>query len=272
MKTQIYYESKSDKKNYPQIQRRIITYEMPSHFHENMEMMYILRGTYSTVIDNTEIVAHEDDIVFVPSFYIHSGEENPELEVIYYQPLTSNTVSFQELFKRRTLPFLLQDKDFNRSVILPLLEYFCDRPAQTSIETVMQGFFDVLCGNLTTRYGTINKTQREQTNFLVQIMQYIGEHYRETLTLESVATKYGYSKFYFSKLFNKLIGMSFSDYVNLVRVQQFVKHLSKHKEKNIMYLARKCGFKSQSSFYRAFHEVYGIKPSDYFSLNESIYW
>ncbi|MBQ4269531.1 MAG: helix-turn-helix transcriptional regulator, partial [Clostridia bacterium] len=131
---------------------------------------------------------------------------------------------------------------------------------------------DVFFGNLTTHYGTIGKNEREQTNFLVKVIQYIGENYAHQLTLESVAMQYGYSKFYFSKLFNKLIGMSFSDYVNLVRVQQFVKKFSKNKQNTIMTLASQCGFKSQSSFYRAFHDAYGITPSEYFSLNEPIYW
>ncbi|MBQ4268472.1 MAG: cupin domain-containing protein [Clostridia bacterium] len=141
MKSPIYYESKSDKLTYPILHKRRIRYEMPMHFHENIELMYILSGDYETEIDNTKIVATADDIVFVPNFYIHSGKQNNDLEVFFYQPRLSNTISFHDLFKKRTLPFLMQDKAFNRETILPLLEYFYARPSQIANETVMQGAF-----------------------------------------------------------------------------------------------------------------------------------
>ena len=268
----IYYESKTDKLTHPKIDKRTVHYEMPLHFHENIELMYITSDSYTTTINNEEIVAEPCDIVFTPSFYIHSGKGNPALKVIFYTPVSSNTIQYAELLRKRTLPFLMNDKEFNRNVILPFLEYFSSHTEQTTNEIIMQSAFNIIFGNLIAHYGTFKKVEKESSSFIVSIIRYIDEHYKEPLSLEEVAAQHGYSKFYFSRMFNQLIGRSFSDYVNHVRIQKFIKIYSKNKNTNINSLIKQCGFSSISSFYRNFNKIYGQKPIDYLTNPHPIYW
>ena len=48
-----YYELKSDLYSDIKLERRRLDYDMPMHFHRNLEFQYIESGEYRTVIDGT---------------------------------------------------------------------------------------------------------------------------------------------------------------------------------------------------------------------------
>ena len=269
---QIYYEAKADNHLYPQVYISVLDFRMPLHFHNNVEFQYIIQDEYETTIDGVAYKATVDDIIFVPSHYIHAGTRNDALKTIFLMTTNATIVNFTDTFKNKTLPILMQDKEFNRTTILPILEYLLTQPSQYKNNTVMRGFFDVLLGNLIAHYGLVESKMHEKAGHLTDIMKYIDMHYKDDLTLDDVAQHFGYSKFYFSKLFKRLTDISFSEYRNRVKLQKCVKLMSTNKDMSITAAALECGFNSLSSFYRAFHDMYGIPPSKYSTLNEIIYW
>ena len=109
-------------------------------------------------------------------------------------------------------------------------------------------------------------------NFLLDLIQYIDQHSNENLTLDRLAEQFGYNKFYLSRIFNKTLGASLTDYVNQVRVQKFVKQYRDGWEGNIADLAFSCGFESIPSFYRTFSRVFSMTPKEYFELEKEIFW
>ena len=68
-----YYELKSDLYSDIKLERRRLDYDMPMHFHRNLEFQYIESGEYRTVIDGTEYAFGKDEIACgfesIPSFY-----------------------------------------------------------------------------------------------------------------------------------------------------------------------------------------------------------
>ena len=51
-----YYELKTDLFSHIKLERRQLNYDMPMHFHRNLEFQYIESGCYRTVVDNKEYV------------------------------------------------------------------------------------------------------------------------------------------------------------------------------------------------------------------------
>ena len=56
---------------------------------------------------------------------------------------------------------------------------------------------------------------------LTQTMDWVGEHYREPLTLDEAAGNLGLSREYFCRIFKKYTGQTFLEYLNAVRVMRF---------------------------------------------------
>jgi YesN/AraC family two-component response regulator len=103
-----------------------------------------------------------------------------------------------------------------------------------------------------------------QENALVikKAINYINEHFSENITLGTVADEVFLSHAYFSRLFKSETGMTFSEYVNYVRVEESKKYLL-DLEYNISEVATAVGFSDQSYYTKVFKKREGISPGQY---------
>lgn len=86
---------------------------------------------------------------------------------------------------------------------------------------------------------------------------------RDDLRLTDLQRVFPISRSYLSQLFNKELGMSFSDYVNQFRVEESKRLMDAEPLASIQEVAERSGFHSISTFRRAFTKHTGIIPSEY---------
>lgn len=79
------------------------------------------------------------------------------------------------------------------------------------------------------------------------------------ITFEDAVRYSGYSPSHFSKTFKKLTGMSFSEYLNIIRVENAIM-LLQHKNATVTSISRQCGFTTIRNFNRVFKKVTGYTP------------
>lgn len=82
------------------------------------------------------------------------------------------------------------------------------------------------------------------------------------LTLETISNALYISKSHLSRLFKKLLGESFSDYLRKVRMDQACRLLRETKMSTEEIVLR-CGLRDMQSFYRNFHAMMGMTPHQY---------
>jgi AraC-like DNA-binding protein len=97
----------------------------------------------------------------------------------------------------------------------------------------------------------------------MNILDYIDQNYNKDLSLESIATEFGYSKYYLSRLFNDLINENLNNYVNIIRVQHASNMINESTDKTIAEIAYECGFSSQSYFSYVFKRKMKVTPREY---------
>lgn len=103
---------------------------------------------------------------------------------------------------------------------------------------------------------------RKQSSGVSQMtvaLHYIGKHYAEDLTIGDLAGVSHMSETHFRRVFQKVMNMTPSDYLNLVRVQMACEYMKKHTD-SMELVAEKCGFQSVSTFNRNFKKILGITP------------
>lgn len=103
---------------------------------------------------------------------------------------------------------------------------------------------------------------RKQSRSVSQIsfaLHYIGVHYAEELTIGDLAQASHMSETHFRRVFQKIMNMTPSDYLNLVRVQMACEYMKKHTD-SMELVAERCGFQSVSTFNRNFKKVLNITP------------
>lgn len=85
----------------------------------------------------------------------------------------------------------------------------------------------------------------------------------DDLRLTDLQRVFPISRSYLSQLFNKELGMSFSDYVNQFRIEESKRLMDAEPLASIQEIAERSGFHSISTFRRAFTKHTGIIPSEY---------
>lgn len=100
---------------------------------------------------------------------------------------------------------------------------------------------------------------------IARAKQFIHEHQAEELSLSMVAKAVNTSSFYFCKMFKKVSGLNFTDYVSRVRVEK-AKNLLLNPNLRISEIAFEVGFQSLTHFNRVFKKITGQSPSEYRTL------
>ena len=90
-------------------------------------------------------------------------------------------------------------------------------------------------------------------------VEHIEQHYRENLSLNSMAQLLGLHPIYFSKYFKEVTGTGFNTYVNTVRMKHALDDLIRH-GMTIADAAKANGFSNVKSFETICKRSYGLTP------------
>lgn len=90
---------------------------------------------------------------------------------------------------------------------------------------------------------------------------YIDHHFREPLSLKSLADQVHLAPNYLSELFQRTTGMAFSTYLQDMRLR-FALSLLQSSSISITEICYTAGFSNQSHFTRAFRKKFGISPRE----------
>ncbi len=88
------------------------------------------------------------------------------------------------------------------------------------------------------------------------------KHYHEVLSLEEIIQVAHLSKNYFTRLFKTYTGMTFKQFVTMIRLQKSRECLEETDD-TIVDIAYLSGFNSVKTFNRVFHKHMGCSPSTY---------
>lgn len=101
----------------------------------------------------------------------------------------------------------------------------------------------------------------EDPDLVAQVLAYIGIHYRENITLESLANAFFVSKYHLSHEFSHRVGTSIYRYVIFRRLTLARELITDGAAPGDIF--QTCGFGDYANFYRAFKTEYGISPREF---------
>lgn len=105
------------------------------------------------------------------------------------------------------------------------------------------------------------KTRRDPLKDYV--LDYLVTHYHEELSLESVADQLQMSRSYLSTYFRERTGMTFTDYLNELRMSKAKELLGSGENVRIVDVAAEVGYRNVNSFIRMFKKLCGVTPGEY---------
>ena len=222
------------------------------HWHHEAEMIYVLRGQASVGIGASHFAVREGDFCLCPGgtlHYTHSEGDSLIRIVIFDESLVGAM--------RDKLPSV-------QPVICPFFEDFYQ--ALCAEMTEQKPFFEEKSGALLASFLTdvyrvsapVGASHHPDSMRYRALLSYIDGHYQD-ITFSEAAQYMGFSPAYFSKMFRTMAGMTFTQYLNQVRVSRAV-HLLRTSSSSVTRVAMECGFSTIRHFNRVFRQVTGTVP------------
>ncbi|MBC8081487.1 MAG: response regulator [Gorillibacterium sp.] len=114
------------------------------------------------------------------------------------------------------------------------------------------------------------ETHEEMFNHLIiQLELYISEHYKEEISLKSLAQKFYMNPAYLGQLFKKAKGENFNDYLNKFRISK-VKQAVGQGDKKIYDIIMNAGYSNPEYFYRLYKKYEGISFSEFNKMRKQL--
>ena len=229
------------------------------HLHDEIELVYVLKGSTVAYADQSvcEIGEGELYISFPNQIHYYSSAENSLFYVLIVTPklfygkreLLSGNVPIEN--------HISTDED---GKIAEYIEAIVHLP-ETSDISEYTGYFNLLLPKILGKLSLKPSISGEDST-LRNILEFCTANYSEELSLEYVAEHLHLSRFHISRLFNQKLGLSFSDYVNKLRVRESL-DLLRDPDKKIADISEEVGFGSIRTYNRAFKEIHGKTPLEY---------
>ncbi|MEM7593741.1 MAG: AraC family transcriptional regulator [Cyanobacteria bacterium P01_A01_bin.83] len=124
--------------------------------------------------------------------------------------------------------------------------------------------------NLLRNYCTFPATFKEYSDGLPryklkQAIDYIHNHFNQTIKLSEIAELLDMSQYYFCRLFRESTGVSPYRYIIQQRIDR-AKKLIENSKRPLSDIAFECGFSSQSQMTQHFRKLVGVTPKKYRDL------
>jgi AraC-like DNA-binding protein len=254
----------------------------PLHWHEQIEVLYILEGELKVLINEETWEGRQGDIFIVDTGLIHGfSDPDPESAVrifqfgreIFDEPLTlAESRELQKpVFGR--LPRISPSRDAS---VYPLLEALLaeingefQKKEQGYRFAIKAGLYKLVAFLLrntapedTAGSGRITN-EKNHTRYLEQIFSFMYRNFdNPDLKLDDAALEIGLSKYYLSRFLKEETGLGYHDHLSRVRLSRARQYLAES-DMPVIDIAFLCGFRSLTTFNRLFKEHTGTHPSAY---------
>lgn len=263
-----------------QFMRRKGFSSMPTpHSHTFYELYYLRKGERVYFINGKVYTAKSGDIIVINPHDVH-------------RTTSSSVPEFERVLINFTHHFVFRGKETENVPLLPFRQgsRLIRFPVQEQANTE-QLIFEMLRECKEGRPGHTLYVKALLTKLLIQIYRqsfevnaefdspmhekiskiatYLNQHYQEELTLEKIAAQFYISPSYLSRIFKKITGFHFSEYVQAVRMRE-ARRLLIESELKILHIAENVGFHSIAHFNKTFKKMTGISPTQFRKQNKHL--
>ncbi len=110
------------------------------------------------------------------------------------------------------------------------------------------------------------KNQQGRYAYITKAVAYINQHYREDITMATVANYVSMNYTWFSEKFKEQMGINFNDYLKRFRMEQ-AKRLLEMGTYKVYEVAEKSGFRDVKHFMKSFRELNGMSAGEWARLH-----
>lgn len=242
------------------------------HWHDRMEINLVVSGSLMFHSGEGHFEVRPGQVAISAPRRLHGGIAGKE--GVEYHTIMFNVEKFFNLTPasdKYLLPVLRGDIIFPRVVEDAHLKNAIEQLIRIAEEDTAyhplqaEGKIYEVMGILY-QYGTVSsRTAVETDKGFYEILKYVNDHFADKLTPKDISLQFGYNETYFCRRFKEVTGLTFTKYVQALRMELAIELLKEGKE-GIRYIAWKCGYADVSYFSNCFKSHFGFRPSEIYGI------
>lgn len=227
-----------------------------SHCHAGYEMIAVIKGDVSVMLEGTSLRLTENQAVIIPPLFYHTVTANKGGEY------TRVTV----LFDIGAVPTVLRDSFLNKSGIPAVFNY----PSAERLKEICmkedKEFYTPLFESLMVDifYSDVQAERSEENvtedSFIKSVVSYVDSHLCEQITLDSLALYTARSKSSFCHLFKEKMKISPKQYILEKKFALALKLIRAGTPPT--EASARVGYENYANFYRMYKSRFNKSPSD----------
>ena len=243
------------------------------HYHEFCKLLLLVSGRGSYVVDGQRYLLQPGDVVLVDSRSVHRPEletGNPYERIIIYispeflQKMSTEDCDLQQIFSADT-GHVLRLKETERKKVFAMTaalekELSGEDYGRELVSNAYLLRLLVEVGRQRRRKDAVNPHPMiPQNPRVLEWMRYLEAHLAEDLDMDLLAEEFFISKYHMMRLFHRETGFTIHTYLlqrRLLAARQLI-----DKGMRATEACYRCGFRSYSSFTRAYSKHFGSTPT-----------
>ncbi len=251
----------------------------PIHFHDDIEVVFVLDGTVKLKNGYYTYTLRKGDIFIINDNETHSFESKGDEENMVMM-LQLDMSYFSEYYEGLKNCFFITDMEEDSDESLDVLKSIL---AKIMMEILQKGFgyeqkviesthnlisclFSDFSYHVTDDGKLISDSKNRGDKILAgrlnRITDYMYDNYTRKLTLSEIAEREHLSIYYLSHVIKEATGLSFQELLSFIRVEESEKLLLSTNKK-IGVIAEESGFSAVRYYIKHFQTWYGMHPSEY---------
>ncbi len=256
----------------------------PPHYHNELEIVFVLQGTAKYKVFHQEYVIHEGELLIVDTEDLHYVFDSSE-DVIMIN-MYIDFKAFEESYpgidymifaceytgdESDDMRQRLENKMDNlKTTMSDLMNLTLLKPHDdTIVAQKLNELVGILVEHFQTfcfehhRYKTLEDSiPTKSLEVFCKVFRYIYDNYSDRLSLEIISNAIGFSPSYISHLVKKSCGLTLQELINYVRVE-FAAKLMQTSSLTLTQISEDSGFSSLAYFNKCFSEWYDVTPAQY---------
>ena len=246
---------------------------VPTHWHSAMEVMYVLEGEVDVTVGGQTTVLLPGDVYLVDCAVPHSTKSLDGNKAVLIQipyPLLERYIP--DISSRRFGFDCHSQSPIVRTKILQLIEII--KQMQIIFEVKPDGeilrfnslvfeFLFQIYHNFSQEMETVEAQKENKTFGRIQtILDYLDSNYSSPISLDEISKVACLQKEYFCHFFKKNMGITYTNYLNDLRLSKIRDDLV-DTDLPVKLILEKHGFTNYKLFRKMFGETFGCTPTTY---------
>ncbi len=266
-------------------EENVSSHSIPWHWHEDFEIIWVISGSITVSVHNTEYVRNKKQGILINAGVVHSiqptNNEKCILKSIVFHPRLIGSIDsiywqkyIEPIIRNKNLPYILldpfipwQDKILACSISVWNRLYNAEHGFEIYVRNELSELILIVLKNHSICEAKPSLRNLRNAERIKTMLQYIQAHFSETITLSTLARTALISESEVLRCFHSTIHATPNQYLKQYRIQKACQMLI-DTDMTSIEVAFQCGLHSSSYFTKTFREQIGCTPLEYRKRNQ----